>query len=163
MGTSVSFAKGVRAEIAGTAAASRDEVCGLLLGSADRVDAALPCRNVASDPATAFEIDPAQLIAALRAERGGGPQVVGCYHSHPSGDATPSARDAAGATANGWVWVIVRGGEVRAFRAIEHGAIHGRFAPLFVSPATAGTHRPPVIPAEHAQAAVRNGSPLPRG
>ena len=32
-----------------------------------------------------LEIDPAKLIAALRAERGGGPAVVGCYHSHPRG------------------------------------------------------------------------------
>ena len=134
MGRPVGFAKGVLDEIVRLAAGSRDEVCGLLLGTADRIDAALPCRNVAADPATAFEIDPAQLIAAHRAARRGGAQVLGCYHSHPSGDARPSRRDAAGAEANGWIWVIVGGGEVRAFHAVEQGVVHGRFD-LLVMPA----------------------------
>lgn len=126
MGTGVSFAKGVLEEIRSLAAASPAEVCGLLFGTADRVDAMLACRNVASEPLTAFEIDPAQLLAAHRAARGGGGAIVGCYHSHPGGDATPSPRDAA-AAANGWLWVIVGGGEARVFRAVDAGAIHGRF------------------------------------
>ena len=127
MGTGVSFAKGVLEEIHSLAAASPVEVCGLLFGTADRVDAMLACRNVASQPLTAFEIDPALLLAAHRVARRGGPTIAGCYHSHPGGDPTPSPRDAAAAAANGWLWVIVGGGEARVYRAVVAGAIHGRF------------------------------------
>ena len=127
MVTGVCFAKGLPEEIRALAAASPEEVCGLLFGTPDRVDAMLVCRNVATDPLTAFEIDPAQLLAAHRSARGAGPRIVGCYHSHPGGDAAPSPRDALSAAANGWLWVIVGGEEARVFRVVEGGAIHGRF------------------------------------
>ena len=109
------------------AAASPDEICGLLFGGGSSIEAARPCRNIAADPRRFFEIDPAALLAAHRAARAGGPVPVGCYHSHPGGDAMPSERDAADAEANGWLWVIVAAGEMRAFRAVEHGATRGRF------------------------------------
>ena len=109
------------------AVASPDEICGLLFGAADAIDAAEPCRNVAADVATRFEIDPAALIRAHRAARAGGPQIVGCYHSHPAGDAMPSPRDAADAAPDGSLWLIVGAGEARLFRAVTDGARHGRF------------------------------------
>ena len=132
MGSQVTFAKGVLAEICAAAAASPDEVCGLLFGTPDHVEAAQPCRNVAAAPATTFEIDPAQLVAAYREARRGGPVLIGCYHSHPSGDAMPSPCDASAAEANSWLWLIVTGGELRAFRAVEEGTIYGRFDPVLV-------------------------------
>jgi hypothetical protein len=39
--------------------------------------------------------------------RGRGPQVLGYYHSHPSGPAHPSATDQALATGDGRIWAIV--------------------------------------------------------
>lgn len=116
--------------VAAAAAAPAREICGLLLGDAVRVEALAPCRNVADDPARRFEIDPAALIAAHRVARAGGPQVIGHYHSHPSGDAMPSSRDAADATPDGSVWIIVAGDRVTAWRAVDDGAVHGRFEPL---------------------------------
>lgn len=127
MGTPVTFRKGLVDEIRAHAHGRTEEICGLLLGESDRVTGALPCRNVAADPFHAFEIDPAQLIAALRAERGGGPQVVGCYHSHPCGPPEPSPRDAEAAAPNGWLWLIVARDQARLFRAVDQGAILGRF------------------------------------
>lgn len=109
------------------AAASADEVCGLLLGQGDRIERALPCRNVAATPSIAFEIDPAALLTAHRAARGGGPAVLGCYHSHPTGSAEPSPRDAAAAAPDGGVWLIVAAGRVRGWRAVTDGAWLGRF------------------------------------
>ena len=103
------------------------EICGLLLGRDGVVEEARACRNVAADPARRFEIDPAALLAAHRAARAGGPAILGCYHSHPSGRAEPSACDAAAAAANGWLWLIVGDGETRAWRAVVAGAWHGRF------------------------------------
>ncbi len=101
------------------------EACGLLFG-ADGVDRASVAANVSDDPTRRFEIDPAALIGALRAERGGGEKVIGYWHSHPSGDATPSATDAAMAAADGKIWVIVAGDAVTAWRAGTSG-LHGRF------------------------------------
>jgi proteasome lid subunit RPN8/RPN11 len=113
--------------LAEAAASPGAEVCGLLLGRGGRVEAVLPARNVAAEPARRFEIDPATLLAAHRQARGGGAPILGCYHSHPSGSAEPSPCDAAEAAPNGWLWLIAGGGAIRAWRATTDGACHGRF------------------------------------
>ncbi len=86
------------------------EVCGLLFDDGT----AQPCANVAGDPASSFEIDPAALIAAHKAERAGGRKLIGCYHSHPNGVGAPSARDAAAAV-EGQVWLIIAQNDVTAW------------------------------------------------
>ncbi|PCD03692.1 hypothetical protein COC42_04890 [Sphingomonas spermidinifaciens] len=106
------------------------EACGLLLGAGNLVEVATVAANVAAQPAKRFEIDPAHLLAAHRAARAGGPAILGYWHSHPSGLTEPSATDAAMADPDGRVWVIVAGGAVRCFRAVAHGALHGRFDPI---------------------------------
>ena len=120
------------------AAASPDaEICGLLFGSADAIEHAEPCANVAADPAHSFEIDPRCLIAAHKAMREGGPALIGCYHSHPHGPAAPSPRDAEAAAPDDWLWLIAAQGEVTAWRAVAAGRVEGRFEPimLMVAPA----------------------------
>lgn len=112
----------------------RREVCGLLIGRPGRVTAALSCRNVAADPAHAFEIDPAQLIAAHRAARAGAGDIVGCYHSHPGGSPLPSPRDAAAAAPDGSIWIIVAGHGTGCYRAVEHGRHEGRFDVVELKP-----------------------------
>jgi proteasome lid subunit RPN8/RPN11 len=134
----VRIATDLLAHILTEAAASPDEICGLLFGTPDVIAAAQPCRNVATDPRARFEIDPAALIAAHRAARAGGPALVGCYHSHPRGNAMPSPRDAADAQANGWLWLIVGDGEVRAFRAVKVGSVDERFEPIRIVPSHPG-------------------------
>lgn len=113
--------------VAETAADPGREVCGLLLGTPTLIAVALPCPNVAPDPAIRFEIDPARLLAAHRAARGGGPAVIGSYHSHPTGLAMPSPRDAADAAPDGALWLIAGAGRVNGWRAVPNGALHGRF------------------------------------
>ena len=111
------------AQLVATADTSPDaEICGLLFGAAGRIEAAEACANVAADPARTFEIDPVALFAAHRRARGGGPAVIGHYHSHPSGVPIPSPRDAAQAMGDGAVWVILGGGLARAWRSVEAGA-----------------------------------------
>lgn len=107
------------------------EACGLLFG-ADGVARASVAANVSDDPARRFEIEPGALIAALKAERGGGDKVIGYWHSHPSGDAAPSATDAAMAAADGKIWVIVAGDAVTAWRAGASG-LHGRFEAVAIA------------------------------
>ncbi|WP_264583760.1 M67 family metallopeptidase [Sphingobium sp. B7D2B] len=122
------------------AAASR-ECCGLLLGQrlagADggTTDIAVTelraAANVAEQPEHRFEVDPAVLIAAHREARQGGPAIVGHYHSHPHGEAVPSAVDAAMAGAAGEIWLLVgeRGG-LLAWQVVASGRIHGVFDPV---------------------------------
>lgn len=135
-------------------AASDDEVCGLLFGECDRIDEALPCGNVAADPSRRFEIDPAALIAAHRNSRNGGPRIVGHYHSHPSGSPIPSAADAASAPPDGAIWLIVAGGEARAWRAVRDGAVHGRFDPVDL--AVHSPCAPDSAPSQGAKTSVRD-------
>ena len=97
------------------------EVCGLLFGTEDRIDAVRAAPNVADDPARRFEIDAALLFAAIRAERAGGPRLAGYYHSHPNGAAKPSATDHEGAPRDGRLWVIVAGDAITGWRAGESG------------------------------------------
>lgn len=106
----------LEAMVAEAARAAPDEACGLLLGEAGRVAGIRPAANVALDPARRFEIDPQALIDAHRAARGGGPQVIGYYHSHPSGPPEPSATDREQASGDGRAWAIVASGLVRFWR-----------------------------------------------
>lgn len=101
------------------------EACGLLMGQDGSIAEARPATNVHPSPETHFEIDPAALVAAHRAAREGGPQVMGYYHSHPTGPATPSAIDRALAAHDGSVWAIAGEGAVTFWLDGEIG-----FAPL---------------------------------
>lgn len=106
----------LRALLAEAARHAPDECCGLLLGTDAVIDRIVPTPNVAAEPARHFEIDPQALIAAHRAERAGGPRVLGYYHSHPTGRAEPSAIDQASAAGDGKVWAIIAGGDVTFWR-----------------------------------------------
>lgn len=85
------------------------ECCGLVESTADadslRVTALRPTRNVAV-ASDRFEIDPAEHFRILRAARANEAQIIGCYHSHPNGEANPSPCDHAGASEEGFVWLI---------------------------------------------------------
>jgi proteasome lid subunit RPN8/RPN11 len=107
--------------LADAALACPSEACGLLLGRGTLVTEARPAANVHSAPATHFEIDPAALIAAHRAARAGGLELLGYYHSHPTGEPEPSAEDRAQASGDGRVWAIVAGGTVRLWRDLPGG------------------------------------------
>lgn len=97
-------------------AAFPEEACGILLGEGRRVLRLVQTRNVHRAPQTHFEIDPQALIDAHRAAREGGLQVLGYFHSHPTGDCHPSAIDRAMAANDGKVWAIAAGGDVMFWR-----------------------------------------------
>lgn len=105
------------------AAAAPLEACGLLLGREGRVLEARPAANVHATPLSHFEIDPAALIAAYKAEREGKERLVGYYHSHPSGPAEPSATDRAMATGDGRVWAIAGEGKITFWKDGEAGFV----------------------------------------
>ena len=94
------------------AAAVPREACGLLLGEGSHIAAATMADNVHPQPLTRFEIDPVALVAAHRAARAGGPQVLGYWHSHPNGLGRPSTTDGAQAAGDGRLWAIVARGAI---------------------------------------------------
>lgn len=102
----------------------------MLFGDEGAITSFQATENVAEEPERRFEIDPAALFAALRAERAGGPRIAGYWHSHPSGDATPSVTDAAMAAPDGKLWLIVGRGTETLWRSMEAGALQGRFDPV---------------------------------
>jgi proteasome lid subunit RPN8/RPN11 len=83
------------------------ECCGLLIGRGGHVTAAVPMRNVAASP-TRFRVDDREHIALRRAIRLHTPplEVLGVYHSHPSGPARPSPTDLAEAHYPEWLYVV---------------------------------------------------------
>lgn len=94
-----------------------EECCGLLMGQASRVEAALLAKNVAADPVRHFEIDPATLIAAEKAARNGGRGIIGYFHSHPPpAQGEPSQTDISAAANDGRIWIIIAQGQVSAWR-----------------------------------------------
>ncbi|MBV1917921.1 MAG: M67 family metallopeptidase [Sphingomonadaceae bacterium] len=101
--------------------AGRAECCGLLLGQAGRIEEVRPADNVADDPTRHFEIDPLALLQAHKAERAGGPQLIGYYHSHPIGHPVPSATDCEHASGDDRVWAIIAGGQVAFWRDGDGG------------------------------------------
>ena len=72
------------------------ECCGLLAGTmADgigRVTLHLPLVNALTSP-TEYESDPRSMLAAHKAMRASGTDVLAVYHSHPTSEPIPSRRD----------------------------------------------------------------------
>ena len=104
------------------------ECCGLLAGN-DVIDELIATRNIRNS-AVAYQVDPVEHIAAMKAARGRGRRILGAYHSHPSGGAVPSATDVAEAYYDhDFVYLIVSLSsdrpDIRAYRLRE-----GRFEPV---------------------------------
>lgn len=124
------------AELVAHAATTANEVCGVLVGDGERVTRVVRCRNAAADrraagtlarsEATGYVIDPLDLLRVFHELEGSGERVVAYYHSHPgTASASPSRTDLADARATGEhrsaLFVVVRGGEVRAFAIDDEG------------------------------------------
>lgn len=94
------------------------ECCGLLEGAREgqrfRITALYSARNLSSDPHR-FEIDPRDQAAAQRRARERAAAVIGCYHSHPDGQAMPSIADRAGAGEDDFLWLIAGGEALNVF------------------------------------------------
>jgi proteasome lid subunit RPN8/RPN11 len=116
-----------------------EECCGLLIGAGEEivaVSAVVAAPNSASDREKHFEIDPQLQFDTLRATRECGARIVGHYHSHPNGRATPSAEDLAMAADDAvWVIVAVTPSGAGALRAFVHDPGAGRFTQIALTSA----------------------------
>jgi len=68
------------------------ECCGLLAGHGGIITAIFPTENALASP-NAYEIAPRELFALFRRMREEHFEHLGIYHSHPTGENKPSARD----------------------------------------------------------------------
>ncbi|SDF18805.1 Proteasome lid subunit RPN8/RPN11, contains Jab1/MPN metalloenzyme (JAMM) motif [Halorubrum xinjiangense] len=93
-------------------AGGAEEVCGVLAGTRRDGDEpsvvarAHEAENVADAPETRYRIDPETQLELFESIEADGRDVVGFYHSHPTGPARPSETDAARATWPGYSYVI---------------------------------------------------------
>src|ERR1700744_1698415 len=119
-----------------------NECCGLIEGARDGGTlfalALHPARNIAVRQ-DRFEIHPEDHFAALKAARANGRAIIGCYHSHPGGEARPSETDRAGTEEYNFLWLIVSlpdsGGPVVLGAFVYRGAL---FEPVVLSEAEGG-------------------------
>lgn len=92
------------------------EACGVLLGIQDQqgnwhVEQTHPLRNIFSSPVY-FEFDPEELLMTELTHPG---QIIGVYHSHPTGFARASSTDRANMQRVNqeqhipWLWLIICG------------------------------------------------------
>ena len=83
-----------------------NECCGLLLGTGETVDEAIPARNERRSP-TRFLIQSEDHLKALRLARSTGRHIIAAYHSHPKGPSNPSETDRAEMNDPGLLHVII--------------------------------------------------------
>jgi len=95
-----------------------EEACGLLVGrhrdGTVIVSDAHESPNIAADRRNHFEVDPGLRLRLQRTVREQGDDIVGIFHSHPSGDPTPSATDQAAIWEPDLLWLIT---------AVQDGAV----------------------------------------
>jgi len=70
------------------------EACGLLAGKNDQVEKVLPVRNQAQSPVR-FVMDPYEQLKAFDWIDSNGLDLLGIFHSHPTGPETASVTDMA--------------------------------------------------------------------
>jgi proteasome lid subunit RPN8/RPN11 len=97
-------------------AASRaypNECCGLIEGAATpdgwRALQIHEANNIAEDPRRRFLIDPQAQFDLMRRLRDSDTRIIGCFHSHPDGEPTPSATDRAEAYESDFLYLIAAG------------------------------------------------------
>lgn len=77
------------------------ECCGFLIGApagGGTVRCVVPGKNLATERADRFEMDPLDILRAEERAEAAGLAVIGYYHSHPDGPAIPSQEDLR------WAW-----------------------------------------------------------
>jgi proteasome lid subunit RPN8/RPN11 len=87
-----------------------EEVCGVLAGDQGDdesvVRAIRQVDNVAETPQIRYAMDPEAQLAAIESAEADGHEVVGFYHTHPTGPPRPSETDVARATWSGYSYAI---------------------------------------------------------
>jgi proteasome lid subunit RPN8/RPN11 len=125
MGEFVRIVRSVLEEISAQAARTPEmECCGLLGGVDGVITRIYPVENALASP-TAYEIAPKDLFRIMRQMRADGVQLMGIYHSHPTGDNSPSPTDIARAFYPDAIYFIASPSCASAANAIRAFRIRG--------------------------------------
>ncbi len=108
--------KGHLEEMEGHARKERpNEACGILAGRENQVEKVFSCKNVSNNPTSRYTIAPEELIYVFNSVEEQGLEILGFYHSHPSGPANPSNIDLSEATWDGCSYVILHPGNISSW------------------------------------------------
>lgn len=94
------------------------EAVGALLGAGDTAVDYVRLENVSPSPASAFSVEPLELVRVEGDARDRGLALLGLFHSHPGGTASPSDSDRRGAWPGRCCWI----GALRSDGSLELGA-----------------------------------------
>jgi len=83
-----------------------EEACGILAGRDDRCVSVIPLTNTLHS-ATAYSVAPEELFTAFTTLENNAWELLGIFHSHPLGEARPSATDVADAHYPGSAYLIL--------------------------------------------------------
>jgi proteasome lid subunit RPN8/RPN11 len=98
-----------------------DECCGLLAGLPGVVRFVYPLTNANPSPAS-FTIDPFEHFHSWRHASASNWDLIGAFHSHPSGPSHPSKTDLALANEPEWTYLIVTKGEISGWAISDRKA-----------------------------------------
>jgi len=104
------------------------EACGLLTGR-DSAERYIPVTNISAKEHE-YEMDPAELITALRGVRETGERLIAIFHSHPSGPAEPSQSDIDRAYYPEAAHLIISFGEPERPLAVPFRIVDGQVLPI---------------------------------
>ncbi len=105
--------KGLLSEMEAHARKERpNEACGVLAGRSRKVEHIYPCKNVSKNRTSRYAIAPEQLIEIFNDVGDRGLEILGFYHSHPSGPTSPSNIDLTEATWDGCSYAILHPGGI---------------------------------------------------
>lgn len=86
------------------------EACGILAGLNDHSVEVIPVTNILASP-VAYRMDPKEQLQAMLLIEENGWDMLGIYHSHPAGPASPSASDISKAHYPDSVYLILSPGD----------------------------------------------------
>lgn len=108
------------------------EGCGLLAGKDSHVHKHYPIDNRLQSP-TAFEMEPAQLVAAMTSIEAQDLNLLAIYHSHPHTSAYPSPTDIAQANYPNAVQIIVSFKNAEQSQVMGYRIIKGQVSPVILT------------------------------
>lgn len=100
-----------------------DEACGILAGSANRVEKLYPVTNIDRSPVS-YLMDPREQFCIMKEMRSDGTQMLAIYHSHPVSVPFPSDKDIGLAFYSDCIYLIISlvdvdNPEIRAFSIVD--------------------------------------------
>ncbi|MEE8402072.1 MAG: M67 family metallopeptidase [Candidatus Hydrothermarchaeaceae archaeon] len=93
-----------------------NEACGILAGRSNKVEKVFSCKNVSKNPSSRYAIAPEELIEIFNDVETCGLEILGFYHSHPSGPTSPSNIDLSEASWHDHSYVILHSDGMGSWR-----------------------------------------------